>query len=106
MYNVEMKDLTGPSASKWERIESGWESPNTFAFEEDASVCARTLALRHDGDRAFRVVDQEGFPTVTFAVVKHLQISHRDPDRPRTLEEIPPGFEIPMLRDVLPERSA
>ncbi len=98
-YAIEMKDMRSPF-SVWHRIEASWECPNAFGREEDAILCARTLALRHNGASAFRVVDANGIPGPTFVVITFLQIA--DAKRPRVLEEIPPDFEPPMLRDVLP----
>lgn len=96
MWTVERKSLA-PEEAAWERIESSWECPAQFTSADAATQAARTLALRHDGDVAFRVVSVAGDPLVSFEVVKYLHVleAGRPPRRRRV--RLTAGYTIPIL---------
>lgn len=98
MWTIESKQLI-PDESAWERIESSWECPAQFATAETATQAARVLALRHDGDKAFRVVGSAGDPLISFEVAKYLHVleAGRPPRRRRV--RLMAGSTIPLLAD-------
>lgn len=101
MWVIERKSLV-PEESTWERIESSWECPAQFTTVQSATQAARILALRHDGQVAFRVVGPAGEPLVSFEVVKYLHVLEAGrPPRRRRLR-LAPGSTIPLLADVIP----
>lgn len=65
---------------------------------------ARTLALRYDGDQAYRVVHPSGKVLRVFWVKKTLSVLDKKQDEIK-LEDIPPGFDVPMICEVLEERK-
>lgn len=100
MWRVERKQLI-PEESTWERIESSWECPAQFATVNSATQAARILALRHDGQVAFRVVGPAGDPLVSFEVVKYLHVLEEGRPPRRRRRRLAPGSTIPLLADIL-----
>jgi hypothetical protein len=102
-FTVEGKSLIHPAA-QWERIERSWENPNVFTAQLPAEAVARTLALRYDGERAYRVVDPHGKALQVFWVRKMLSVLEEGQGEER-FEDVPAGFDVPMLFEVLEERK-
>ena len=99
-YHIQRQDRTQPGLP-WEPIESGWECDNHFTEVSLADAAARTLALRHDGAIAFRVVGASGQVMMTIVVEKCLRVASYSSSLKGVSEHIPPGFDVPMLSDVL-----
>ena len=100
MWVIERKSLV-PEESTWERIERSWECPVQFVIVKAATQAARILALRHDGQVAFRVVGPAGEPLVSFEVVKYLHVLEEGrPPRRRRLR-LAAGSTIPLLADII-----
>ncbi len=100
MYHLQRQDRTRPEAP-WEPIESGWECDNQFSDEALAQAAARTIALRHDGTAAVRVVSDAGEVLAVVIIEKHLRIATYSSSLRGVSERIPPDFDVPMLSDVL-----
>lgn len=105
MYVIERKNLDQAGAA-WEPIEDSWETQNHFDLEEMGDAAARALALRFDGDVAFRVVDHAGGVHLVVQVTKYLRVYKPRSSVPSVPEAIPPGFEVPMLSEVLEDSEA
>ncbi len=103
-YTIEGRDLTRQQ-TVWERVEASWECPTHFPNSQKAEDAARTLALRSEGDRVYRVVNPIGSVQHTFHVKKYLSITHQD-ERAWELEAIPIGFCVPLLSEVLTNPEA
>ena len=104
MYDVERKDLGQPEAV-WQGIEMSWETPNRCDLLERAECVARTLALRSDGNVAFRVTDATGQVQLIVQVKKYLRVEYPHSSIPSVLEEVPPHFTVPMLHRVLSDEK-
>ena len=97
-FTVEWKTLALPAA-QWEQVERGWELPVPFTDRWQAEATARALALRSDGDQVYRVVDPKGKVVQVFFVKKYLFMLEEGQDAEQ-LEEIPAGFDPPMVSQV------
>lgn len=95
-WTVERKDLV-EGGDLWVPIESSWECHNPLVRPGQAKRVARTLALRADGDAAYRVVGADLQVLATYQVAKTLLITH--PGAPERVVPVtlPPGMAIPMV---------
>lgn len=103
-YTVECRSMVKPGGT-WEPIERSWECQNPFERLDIAERVAETLALRSDGERAYRVVDRDQQLQVTFWVTKQLTCARPGGSEAHAeRRRIPPGMVIPMVSEVLSGR--
>jgi len=102
-FTVEGKTLSR-TATLWECIERSWELPEPLTMHWEAETVARALALRADGELAYRVVDPSGKVLQVFVVKKYLFGLEAGLATER-LEEVPPGYDVPMVSEVLSDRQ-